>query len=272
MSERRGFTMLKVKISKAAGERLPRAFTLVELLVVIAIIALLMAILIPALSKARKQAQAVVCMSNLKQIGTAAHLYAEDWNGYVPAGTTISVAYPDKKPWFQGFMPYLGDKEKKEDYRDVKIFRCPSYPDKRQTICYVVNCFDFQNNSDYSGQGWGTHLPHKLTMYKRLSETIYLADNEDGWWREIIESLPEDQSTEQWKAASRCDIWNPNALASSDDEELTWGRRVARNRHRKGYNALFADGHTSWLSTAGEYHRGGLTIEQEIDLWRFRRR
>ena len=61
-----------------------RGFTLIELLVVIAIIALLMALLVPALSRARKQAQAMVCQSRLKQWGTILALYAHDNDGHLP--------------------------------------------------------------------------------------------------------------------------------------------------------------------------------------------
>lgn len=61
-----------------------RAFTLIELLVVISVIAVLMAVLLPALSRARKQAQAVVCQANLRQWGVAFNLYAQSNEGRLP--------------------------------------------------------------------------------------------------------------------------------------------------------------------------------------------
>ena len=67
-----------------AREQPPGAFTLIELLVVIAIIALLMAILMPALRRVRNQARAVVCHANLKQWGTILTLYTEDNQGRLP--------------------------------------------------------------------------------------------------------------------------------------------------------------------------------------------
>ncbi len=63
-----------------------KGFTLIELLVVIAVIAMLMSVLLPGLRKAKDQARMIVCRSNMKQIGLAAHLYAEGNKDYIPRG------------------------------------------------------------------------------------------------------------------------------------------------------------------------------------------
>lgn len=98
------------------------AFTLIELLVVISIIALLIAILVPALQRARNQGRAVVCQANLKQWGTVLALYTEDNEGLLPNG-------PGSALWLvRGSALSDGDPNKPSVYQDVNtkgISCCP---------------------------------------------------------------------------------------------------------------------------------------------------
>src|SRR5689334_14206578 len=67
-----------------------RAFTLVEMLVVIAIIAVLAALLLPALTRGKQRAQRIQCIGNLKEMGTAFHIFAHDHRGKFPMQTPIA--------------------------------------------------------------------------------------------------------------------------------------------------------------------------------------
>lgn len=104
--------MKKSSCSSLSVSRRRVAFTLVELLVVIAIIALLVAVLLPSLAKARRMAKTVVCGSNLKQIGTAFGMYLSDHNDMYPAAVDPISYDPYYWLWmgrgFRGFVgPYL---------------------------------------------------------------------------------------------------------------------------------------------------------------------
>jgi prepilin-type N-terminal cleavage/methylation domain-containing protein/prepilin-type processing-associated H-X9-DG protein len=89
------------------------AFTLIELLVVISIIAILMSILMPALGKVKQQAQATVCMTNIKTITTASMTYAADHDNKYPLGGSRPLRswsqglYPDTPYWDARLMPYI---------------------------------------------------------------------------------------------------------------------------------------------------------------------
>jgi prepilin-type N-terminal cleavage/methylation domain-containing protein len=113
----------------SAGRSL--AFTLIELLVVIAIIAILAALLLPVLSRARAKAVQVQCVSNLKQIGTAIQLYADDHDDTLP-GPLLQGQYADYDENLNTVMPYFlatytGLPKPSARMDTAPLFLCPGY-------------------------------------------------------------------------------------------------------------------------------------------------
>ena len=100
-------------------------FTLVELLVVIGIIAVLIAMLLPVLSRAQEAARAAKCMSNLRQIGVANVLYANTYDDYVPAGVTSYTLAGEPADW-TGLITPLLNSSKMKPYDFTAMMRCPS--------------------------------------------------------------------------------------------------------------------------------------------------
>jgi len=97
-------------LSKAFASTRRRAFTLIELLVVIAIIAILAAMLLPALSRAKQSAQRIVCVNHLKQLALATVMYAMDNDGYYPSSNS-----PDK--WPQAI---------RSNFQNLRVLVCPA--------------------------------------------------------------------------------------------------------------------------------------------------
>jgi prepilin-type N-terminal cleavage/methylation domain-containing protein/prepilin-type processing-associated H-X9-DG protein len=198
-----------------------RAFTLIELLVVIAIIALLLAILMPSLRRARDQGKNVTCRNNLRQIGLAFNLYTEDNEGKFPRNGGI---------WIVRFLPYIGGQgDQDRDYREMAVYNCPMYPNKEQTLDYVINSWK---------DGVTEHIGFSpVSDFRRPASKIFLADNEDGPSRPVI---TEDN---QLSGRGNFDVWRPSHLPSGTDQS----RRVAKARHRDGCNVAYMDGGSGWV-------------------------
>jgi len=231
--------------------------------VVISIIALLVAILLPALQKARAQAKYVLCLTNLHQIGLAAFMYMDDNDDFIPHGVIGSQGN-----YYEVFIPYLAlegvvlqdqvnpglDGSYTENGMD--IYRCPSHPDKRCKVTYVVNdwSYDGAGNSNRPGDDY-YGKPSKYSAYRHLNDVVYLADGEDGPWRQCVEFF---EGGDNWM-----DLYAPSHLPSSENISGMSGRRVANNRHHGGLNVLYYDLRADWLS-------GNLEEFEYVRMWRSR--
>jgi prepilin-type N-terminal cleavage/methylation domain-containing protein/prepilin-type processing-associated H-X9-DG protein len=235
-----------------------RKFTLIELLVVIAIIAILAAMLLPALKSAREISKSIVCVGNLKQLGTGLMLYAGDYAGLLPQNPLINAASTGLC-WDVQIRSYVGVESAEGDtaYNTMKgppIYHCPSgkpQPDTlviNQSRSYFMNAYVAKNFEGIVGGGV-PDTDKVQGVLGRIPAPERLGLLMEVWFSPILYPTLNFHEGKYGRAT-----WNAEELGRDPVYQSFYAFR-----HNKSMNVLFSDCHVAGAKTSSSGYPTSVT-------------
>jgi len=244
-----------------------RAFTLIELLVVIAIIAILAAILFPVFAQAREKARGITCLSNLKQIGTGVMMYVQDYDENYPMMQwgvgDYHFTWPAMiHPYIKNDATYVNPTSGlTQAWGSSGIFKCPSFPDRNQSMNYGAHNDLFVDNWN-----WGTNPSVSMAALDAPADKVVIMEkgrtdafwgwNQFATWQwdwadSVMDGRTYNPAKDNMNIALQpgkgdCD----GVPTSASDGEATWAGcgMLPRFRHTGTANMIFGDGHAKAMS------------------------